>query len=113
VADQLCVGLADPDIQEDLLKDPNQHMTVEETIRFVEVRAAGKRSAVTITTPTSSTTSANEEINLEDAIPSGYKKQQRLQSKATPPKPNRAQRSVNSKCFQYFKWKKKKLKMNF
>ena len=85
VADQLCVGLADPDIQEDLLKDPNQHMTVEETIRFVEVRAAGKRSAVTITTPTSSSTSANEEIDLEDAILSGYKKQQRPQSKATPP----------------------------
>ena len=60
VADQLCVGLADPDIQEDLLKDPNQHMTVEETIRFVEVRAAGKRSAVTIMTPTSSSTSAND-----------------------------------------------------
>ena len=26
VADQLCVGLADPDIQEDLLKDINQAM---------------------------------------------------------------------------------------
>ena len=91
VADQLCVGLADPDIQEDLLKDPNQHMTVEETIRFVEVRAAGKRSAITITTPTSSGTSVNEEIDLEDAIPSGYKKQQRPQSKATPPKSNRPQ----------------------
>ena len=68
VADQLCVGLADPDIQEDLLKDPNQHMTVEETIRFVEVRAAGKRSAVMITTPTSSSTSTNEEIDLEDTF---------------------------------------------
>ena len=89
VADQLCVGLADPDIQEDLLKDPNQHMIVEEMIRFVEVRAAGKRSAVTIMTPTSSSTSANEEIDHEDAIPSGYKKQQRPQSKATPPKPSR------------------------
>ena len=53
VADQLCIGLADPEIQEDLLKDPNQAMSVEETIRFVEVRAAGQRSAVTITTPTS------------------------------------------------------------
>ncbi len=54
VADQLCVGLADAEIQEDLLKHPDQEMGVEETIRFVEVRAAGKRSAVTITTPTSS-----------------------------------------------------------
>ncbi len=47
VADQLCIGLADAEIQEDLLKHTNQEMTVEETIRFVEVRAAGKRSAVT------------------------------------------------------------------
>ncbi len=58
VADQLCIGLADAEIQEDLLKHPNQSMTVEETIRFVEVRAAGKRSAVTITTPTSTTGTA-------------------------------------------------------
>ena len=46
VADQLCIGLSDPEIQQDLLKDPNQAMSAEETIRFVEIRAAGKRSAV-------------------------------------------------------------------
>ncbi len=84
VADQLCIGLADPDIQEDMLKDPNQQMTVEETIRFVEVRAAGKRSAVAMSTP--ATTNTNEEVDQEDAIPSGYKKQQRPVSKVTPPK---------------------------
>ena len=39
VADQLCVGLADAEIQEDLLKHPDQSMSVEDTIRFVEVRA--------------------------------------------------------------------------
>lgn len=50
VADQLCIGLVDDDIREDLLKDPNQGMTVEQTVRFMEVRAAGKRSAVTIAT---------------------------------------------------------------
>ncbi len=33
VADQLCIGLADAEIQEDLLKNTNQSMTVEETIR--------------------------------------------------------------------------------
>ena len=43
VADQLCVGLADAEIQEDLLKHPDQSMSVEDTIRFVEVRAAGKK----------------------------------------------------------------------
>lgn len=41
VADQLCIGLADAEIQEDLLKNTNQSMTVEETIRFVEVRVGG------------------------------------------------------------------------
>jgi hypothetical protein len=35
--DQLCIGLADSEIQEDLLKDPNQDMSVEEMIRFIEV----------------------------------------------------------------------------
>ena len=73
MADQLCIGLADPEIQEDLLKDPNQAMSVEETIRFVEVRAAGKRSAVTITTPTST----NVETDQGEAINSGYRQQQR------------------------------------
>lgn len=36
VADRLCVGLADMEIQTDLLKDPNQNMTVEATILFIE-----------------------------------------------------------------------------
>ncbi len=76
VADQLCVGLADQDIQEDLLKDPNQAMSVEETIRFIEVRAAGKRSAVTITTPTLTDT-ITEGTDQEDALPSAYRTQQR------------------------------------
>ncbi len=49
----LLTGLADNEIQEDLLKDPNQDMSVEEMIRFVEVRASGKRSAASMTTPTS------------------------------------------------------------
>ncbi len=39
VANQLCIGLADAEIQEDLLKHPDQDMGVEETIRFVEIRA--------------------------------------------------------------------------
>ena len=93
VADQLCIGLADPEIQEDLLKDPNQSMSVEETIRFVEVRAAGKRSAVTITTPTS-TNVIDEETDQGEAINSGYRKQQRFPTPRPPAKattPNRNQ----------------------
>ena len=95
VADQLCIGLADADIQEDLLKDTNQSMTVEETIRFVEVRAAGKRSAVTITTPTSINSLDNslEDADHGEAINSAYRRQQRqpnpVTSRATPTRPNR------------------------
>ena len=97
MADQLCIGLADPEIQEDLLKDPNQSMSVEETIRFVEVRAAGKRSAVTITTPTS-TNVIDDETDQGEAINSGYRKQQRFPTPRTPAKattPNRNQPTHN------------------
>ena len=57
-----------------LLKETNQAMSIEETIRFVEVRAAGKRSVVTITTPTS-TSALNDCTDQEDALPSGYRRQ--------------------------------------
>ena len=61
-------------------------------MRFVEVRAAGKRSAVTITTPTSAS-SLDEGTDNEDALTSGYRRQQRQSTpntpRATPFKPNR------------------------
>ena len=41
VADQLCVGLADAEIQEDLLKHPDQSLSVEDPIKFVEVMFLG------------------------------------------------------------------------
>lgn len=93
VADQLCIGLADNEIQEDPLKDPNQDMSVEETIRFVEIRASGKRSAVSMTTPTSTDGIDNDEGN--EAISSAYRRQQRRppsrpgqgSGKATPTRP--------------------------
>ncbi len=50
-------------------------MGVEDTIRFVEVRAAGRRSAVMMTTPT--TTSAIDEDETGEAITSAYRRQQR------------------------------------
>ena len=91
VADQLCIGLADAEIQEDLLKHPDQDMGVEDTIRFVEVRAAGKRSAVSMNTPTS--TSAIDDDEGGEAISSAYKRQQRRPTprsgpgKSTPTRP--------------------------
>ena len=74
LADQLCIGLADAETQEALLKHPDQDMGVEDTIRFVEVRAAGKRSAAAITTPTS--TSAIDDNEGGEAISSAYRRQQ-------------------------------------
>ena len=93
VADQLCVGLADAEIQEDLLKHQDQDMGVEDTIRFVEVRAAGKRSAVSMTTPTS--TNAIDDDEGSEAVSSAYRRQQRRPiprpgqgpGKATPTRP--------------------------
>ena len=87
----VCVGLADAEIQEDLLKHSNQDMGVEETIRFVEIRAAGKRSAASMTTPT--TASAIDEEEGGEAIASNYRRLQRRptthagqgQAKTTPP----------------------------
>ena len=75
VADQLCIGLADNEIQEDLLKDPNQDISVEEMIRFIEVRASGKRSAASMITPTSAHELGDNEGN--EAIGSAYRCQQR------------------------------------
>ena len=66
VAEYLCVGLADQEIQADLLKDPNQNMTVEETLRFIEIRATGKRSALTMTS--SNTTHEVGESQESEAI---------------------------------------------
>ncbi|XP_061178429.1 uncharacterized protein LOC133187074 [Saccostrea echinata] len=45
VRDVLARGIADPDIQLDLLGDKNQNMTLEEVTQFVEAKEAGKRSA--------------------------------------------------------------------
>jgi hypothetical protein len=38
-------GLADHEIQLDLLGDKNQDMSLEEVIQFIEAKEAGKRSA--------------------------------------------------------------------
>lgn len=94
VADQLCIGLADAEIQEDLLKNPNQDLTVEETIKFIEVCAAGKRSALTMSTPM--TSSAILEDEDSSAVTSSYRKQRNSQPlRGTPTRrhPTQPQRS--------------------
>ena len=69
LTDVLCRGIADNEIQMDLLGDANQDMTLEQVTRFVEVKEAGKRSATRLADPQSA-----------EAIGSSY----RRQSKPTP-----------------------------
>ena len=45
IRDVLCRGIADSDIQLDLLSDKNQNMSLEEATQFVEAKESGKRSA--------------------------------------------------------------------
>ena len=45
VRDVVCCGIADPDIQLDVLGDKNQDMALEEMLRFIEAKESGKRSA--------------------------------------------------------------------
>ncbi len=58
VSDQLCIDMADPDIQEDLMEEATKRMTVEQTLRFVEKKATGKRAAIALKAPTTPSTNA-------------------------------------------------------
>ena len=49
VRDALTKGLADTDIQQDLLGKSNQNMTLEEVIRYVEAKETAKQSASLLT----------------------------------------------------------------
>ena len=46
--DVLTRGVADPEIQLDLLGDTSQDMTLEDTFKFIEAKESGKRSASTL-----------------------------------------------------------------
>ncbi len=47
----LCRGLTDTEIQMDLLGDSNQDMSLEQALKFVETKEAGKRSASRLLLP--------------------------------------------------------------
>ena len=49
--DVLARGIADQDIQLDLLGDQNQNMSLEDMLRFVEAKESGKRSASRLLDP--------------------------------------------------------------
>ena len=74
IKDVLCRGLEDSEIQMDLLGDKNQDMMLEQVLRFVEAKEAGKRSASRLLLP-----------QATDAVTgSSYRKQKRTPAKATP-----------------------------
>ena len=74
LTDVLCRGIADPEIQMDLLGDANQEMTLEQAIKFVEAKESGKRSASRLSTP-----------QLAEAMGSTYRRQRK--QTAPPPTP--------------------------
>ena len=75
---------------------------MEETIRFVEVRAAGKRSAISITSPTSPASAINEGADQAEPINSGYRQRQRSSTPRRPAGPTTLHRSqtTHTKCQQ-------------
>ena len=74
--DVLCRGLEDTEIQMDLLGDSNQDMTLEQVLRFVEAKEAGKRSASRLLLP-----------QATDAVTgSSYRRQKKPSVRGIPPK---------------------------
>ena len=71
--DTLIRGMADPDIQLDLLSHKDQNMSLEDILQFVEAKEAGKRSASRLL-DTHITEAAS---NVVDASSSTYKKAKR------------------------------------
>ena len=74
--DVLYRGIADSEIQMDLLGDANQEMSLEQTLRFVEAKEAGKRSASRLLLPQAADSMAG----------STYKRQKRPAARGPPPK---------------------------
>ena len=84
IKDVLCRGLGDTEIQMDLLGDKNQDMTLEQVLRFVKAKEAGKRSASRLLLP-----------QATDAVTgSSYRRQKKPSAKGSPPKIKTAARTV-------------------
>ena len=98
VSNQLCIGMADPDTQKDLMEEATKWMTVEQTLHLVEKKATRKRAATALKEPTTPSTNALDKgADWEEAVNSGYKRQQqrRPQSHAEPkPLTNRPQATL-------------------
>ena len=74
--DVLCRGLEDTEIQMDLLGDKNQEMTLEQVLKFVEAKEAGKRSASRLLLP-----------HATDAVTgSSDRRQKKITTRGPPPR---------------------------
>ena len=85
--DVLCRGIANPDIQLELLGHTNQDMSLEEVFHFVETKEAGKRSANRLLD------------NQAAAIRSNYSKSKRDTIKQSSQTDKTDKIDRNSKCF--------------
>ena len=87
IKDVLCRGLENTEIQMDLLGDKNQDMTMEQVLRFVKAKEAGKRSASRLLLP-----------QATDAMTgSSYRRQKKPQPKARHQRIKIAARTVGTK----------------
>ena len=69
VKDVLCRGLEDSEIQMDLLGDKNQDMTLEQVLKFVEAKEAGKRSASRLLLPQATDAVAGSSYRKQKKVP--------------------------------------------
>ena len=76
--DVLTRGIADPDIQLDLLGDKNQNMTLEDVFQFIEAKEAGKRSASRLLDSHAVEAAAASTQSMEAAANSTYKTAKQL-----------------------------------
>ena len=83
LTDVLCRGIADAEIQMDLLGDANQAMSLEQALKFIEAKEAGKRSVTRLSLPQSA-----------EAMGSSYRKQK----KPPPPPPSHPNPEICSYC---------------
>ena len=87
VSDQLCIGVADQDIQQDLLEEITKRLTVEQVLHFVEKKTLDKKAATALKTPTTPSANALDDDNMDHV--SNYKKLHKLTNpKATPIRPH-------------------------
>ena len=68
VRDALIRGLGDSDIQQDVLGHNDQDMTLEDTIKFIEAKEAGKRSQATLQNPSAATVSSYKQTEKDQHV---------------------------------------------